>query len=276
MIDAAMETGDKNKVATVIELAKQTNSDDAEEIDALHDVFLAEQQRLAAQKAAVREERIRTAGLLDNWTGEGEIGASRSTGNSSNTGLSAGLKLQRKGIDWRHKLAAQADYQRSNGTTTREQFLLAYEPNYRISDRVYTYALGQYERDRFQGISLLISASGGLGYRAIMADRMSLSVKAGPVYRRTILVDGGKTNRLAALAALDFDWQASDTIKLSQDASVVPQTDNNSFVSKTAIETALSGNLSARFAYVLEHDTDPPVGAMKTDTLTRFTLVYGF
>ena len=276
MIDAAIATDDKEKVATVIDLARQTNPDDAAEIDALHDGFKAEQRRLAAEEAAAQGVQVRSAGLFDNWTGEGQIGASRSTGNSSNTGLSAGIKLQRIGIDWRHKLTALADYQRSNGTTTREQFMVAYEPNYQIGERVYAYALGQYERDRFQGFSSRISASGGLGYRVIMEDDMSLSIKAGPAWRRTSLVGGGKTTRLAGLGALDFDWTVSDTIKLTQDASAFVQSDNNSFISNTAIEAALGGNLSARLAYVVEHDTDPPAGAIKTDTLTRFTLVYGF
>lgn len=276
MIDAAMDSGDPAKVATVIDLARQTNPDDAAELDALHDGFKAEQQRLAAEEAAAEEAQTRSAGLFDNWTGEGQIGAARSTGNSSNTGLSAGIKLQRIGIDWRHKLTALADYQRSNATTTREQFLVAYEPNYQISQRVYAYALGQYERDRFQGFPSRLSASGGLGYRVIMQDDMNLSVKAGPAYRRTSLVGGGKTSRVAALGALDFDWKVSDTIKLTQDASAFVQSNNNSFISNTAIEAALGGNLSARLAYVVEHDTDPPAGAIKTDTLTRFTLVYGF
>ena len=35
MIEAAIATGDKVKVATVIEIAKQTNPDDTAEIDAL-------------------------------------------------------------------------------------------------------------------------------------------------------------------------------------------------------------------------------------------------
>jgi putative salt-induced outer membrane protein len=276
MIDAAIATGDQTKVATVIELAKQTNPDEVAEIDALHHAFLAEQQRLAEERAAAQQERVRSAGPIDNWSGKGQIGATRSTGNSSNTGLSVGLELQNEGVDWRHRLKAQADYQRSNGTTSREQFLLAYEPNYRISDHIYAYALGQYERDRFQGFSSRISASGGLGYRALIADDMNLSIKAGPAYRRLDVIDGDNPSRLAALAALDFDWKVSDTIKLSQDASAVPQSDNNSFVSTTAVEAALGSNISARIAYVLEHDTDPPAGALKTDTFTRFTLAYGF
>ncbi|MCB2087949.1 MAG: DUF481 domain-containing protein [Sphingomonadaceae bacterium] len=276
MIDAAIASGDADKVATVIDLAKQTNPDDVVQIEAIESEFAASQKELAAQQAAAKEEEIRSASLLDNWTGEGQIGAFRSTGNSSNIGLSAGLQLERVGISWRHKLNAIADYQRSNGVTTREQFLFAYEPNYQINDRLYAYALGQYERDRFQGFSSRIASSGGLGYRVIMEDDMTLSVKAGPAWRKTSFIGGGSSSELAGLAALDFDWKLSDTIKVTQDASAFIQSGNKSFSSATGLEAALGGNLSARLAYIMEHDTNPPFGAVKTDTMTRFTLVYGF
>ncbi|MFY8048731.1 MAG: DUF481 domain-containing protein [Erythrobacter sp.] len=38
----------------------------------------------------------------------------------------------------------------------------------------------------------------------------------------------------------------------------------------------VSGNLSVRLSYTIEHDTDPPLGAVKTDTLSRVTLIYDF
>lgn len=276
MIDAAIETGDAGKVSTVIELAKATNPDDTAEIDAISAAFDAGQQQLAAEEEAAKEEKIRSAGLFDNWSGEGQIGAFRSTGNSSNTGITAGLKLERKGIDWRHKLTALADFQRTNGVTTREQFLFAYEPNYQLNDRLFVYALGQYERDRFQGFSSRISASGGIGYRVIDNESTQLSVKAGPAYRKTSFLGGGSTSNIAGLAALDFDWQVADTVKLTQDASAFIQSGNSTYISTTGLEAGLGGSLSARIAYAVEHDTNPPVGAVKTDTLTRFTLIYGF
>jgi putative salt-induced outer membrane protein len=276
MIDAAIATGEADKVSTVLELAKVTNPDDAAEIDAIGASFDAEQQKLADQEAAAQEENIRSAGLFDNWSGEGQIGAFRSTGNSSNTGVTAGLNLERKGIDWRHKLTALADFQRTNGVTTREQFLFAYEPNYQLNDRLFVYALGQYERDRFQGFSSRISASGGIGYRVIDNDSTQLSVKAGPAYRKTSFINGGSTSNIAGLAALDFDWQVADTVKLTQDASAFIQSGNSTYISTTGLEAGLGGNLSARIAYAVEHDTNPPLGALKTDTLTRFTLIYGF
>ena len=276
MIDAAIATGDPAQVKTVVTLAKQTNAADGAEIDALNQTFLDRQASLAAAEAARKDASIRSAGLLDNWHGRGEIGASRSTGNSSTTGLTAGLGLERTGIRWRHKLRALADYQRSNGVTTREQFLFAYEPNFQITNRLFVYGLGQYERDRFQGFSSRLTASSGFGYRVIDNDRMHLAVKAGPAWRRTKFIPTGSSSNLAGMAALDFDWRLSQRLKLTENASAYIESGNKSFVSSTGLEAALSDKLSARFSYTVETDTNPPPGAVKTDTLTRFTLIYGF
>jgi len=276
MIDAAIAGGDPDKVATILELAAVTNPGDAEEIDMIAADYDASQQTAKAEEAAAKEAEIRHAGLLDNWSGEGQIGAIRSTGNSNNTGLTAGLKLKRTGVDWRHKLTAMADFQRTDGVTTREQFLLGYEPSYDVTDGVFVYGLGQYERDRFQGFSSRISASGGIGYRVIETDGMELSIKAGPSYRKTSFVGGGNSSNIAGLASLDFDWRVTETVKLTQEASAFIQSGNSTYLSATGIEAGLGGSLSARIAYAVEHDTKPPIGAVKTDTLTRFTLIYGF
>lgn len=276
IIAAAIATGDPAKVETVIDLARQTNPEDLAEIDDLRQAFLADRRALAAAQAAEKQARMRSAGILENWTGKGEIGASRSTGNSSELGVSAGLKLERRGIDWRHKLTARADYQRTNSVTSKEQFQFAYEPSYTISDGFFVYGLGQWERDRFQGYSSRFSVSGGLGYRIFDSDDMHLSVKAGPAWRRTTLIPAGRESTLAGLAAMDFDWRISDNLKFTQDASAYVQSGNSSLISATGLEARINDNLAARMSYTVEHDTDPPAGAVKTDTLSRFTLIYDF
>ena len=133
MIDAAIAKGDADTVAAVLELARETNPDDIDELNAIESEFNAAQLAAAEQEAAAQETEIRAAGLFDNWSGQGQLGAFRSTGNSSNTGVTAGVTLERTGIDWRHKLTGLVDYQETNGVTTREQFLAAYEANYDLS-----------------------------------------------------------------------------------------------------------------------------------------------
>lgn len=286
MIDAAIATGDEGKVRIVADLARATNPTDTGEIDAILAAFEAQVAARTAVERAEQEEKIRTAGLFENWSGKGEFGAFRATGNSSNTGVTTGLTAERQGIDWRHRLTARADYQRANGVTTREQFLARYEPNYNISERFYIYALAQYERDRFQGFSGRYAISGGMGFQALKKDDIQLSVKAGPAYRVTEFVDGRSESRIAGLIGVDFDWSITDRLKLTQDTNAVAETggsavaiidsQNTSLDLITGLNATINSSLSARFSYAIEYDSNPPPGAVQTDTLSRVTLIYDF
>jgi putative salt-induced outer membrane protein len=286
MIEAAIATGDPAKVRTVVDIAKQTNPADVAEIDALNGAFQAKQREIAAAEKARKEEEIRTANLFDNWSGRGQIGAFQSTGSSSNVGVTLSLALARTGIDWQHRLKVNIDYQRSNGQTSREQYLAAYEPRYQITGNLFAYGLAQYERDRFQGFSSRYSASGGLGYKLIDSKTAQLSLQAGPAWRRVDFLDGTSDSSLGALAGLDFDWQFAKSLKFTQDANLVADTggaatvlidsNNTSVLLTSGLDAKISDRLTTRLSYTLDYDSNPPAGAVSTDTLTRFTLVYGF
>lgn len=286
MIDAAIANGDADDVEAVINSARTAFPDDVAEIDAIFAAYQAEQTELAEAEAAAEEAEIRQAGLFDNWSGEGQIGGFQSSGNTDEIGISAALTLEREGIDWEHRLRLSADYRRQDGATSREQFLAKYEPRYQINDRLFAFGLAQFERDSRQGYSARYSVSGGLGYRVIDTDTMELSVQAGPAYRITEFNDGTSTSRLAALAGLDFDWQLSEAIKLTQDANstvetggqalVIIDSSNTSFTATTGLEASITDALRARLSWAIEYDSNPSAGAESTDTLTRFTLIYGF
>ena len=288
MIDAAIESGDSAKVAVILDLARQTNPDDAGEIDAIRHAYEAEQAMLAEQAAAEKTRELAEAGAFDNWSGKGEIGAFRATGNTSNTGVSGGIELVRSGIDWSHKLLARADYQRTNGVTTREKYFASYEPRYQIDDGFFAYGLAQYESDRFQGFDARYAVSAGVGYTVIDDGSLRLSVKAGPAYRRTEFLDGSTDSSLAGLVGLDFDWAITDRIKFTQDTNVVSEAaaggaatvivdgTNTSLNLLSGLQFKVSDAVSTRLSYQIDYDSNPPPGSENTDTLSRFTLIYGF
>jgi putative salt-induced outer membrane protein len=286
MIEAAIATGDKGKVATVIELAKQTNPAETAEIDALDAAFRAQLAQRDAAETARREQAIRAAGVFENWHGKGQIGAFQSSGNSHDVGVSLALNLDRKGIDWQHKLTATVDYQRSNGRTSRERYLFAYEPRYRVSPDLFTFGLGQFERDPIQGFAARYSLSGGMGYDVISSPDLKLSAKVGPVFRRTDLVGGGSDDRIGGLAGFDFDWKITKRLTFTQDANMVAETggnatlivdsDNTTLALNSGLEAKISDRLSTRVSYTLNYDSNPPPQGVSTDTMTRFTMVYGF
>ena len=276
MLAAAIASGRDADVEAVAKLAKAANPDDAAEIEARVVAYRAERQRLKDEAAAAARARLAAAKFWENWKGEGQIGGSLSTGNTKSAGLSAGLALARKGIDWTHKFRLQADYQRTNGRTSVDRYLGEIEPQYRLGDRGFLYGLGRWEQDRILGYGNRWNLSGGLGYKLIDTKAIGLSLKGGPAWRRTDFITGATDNELTALAGLDFGWQLSPTLRLTQVASTVVGEANSSTSALTALNAKLSGKLSARIAYSAQIDTSPPPGVESIDTQTRFTLVYGF
>lgn len=276
MLAAAMASAKDADVEAVGKLAKETDPDKAAEIEERLAAYRAERKRLKDEAAAAERARLAAAKFWQNWKGEGQIGASQSSGNTESVGLSAGVALARKGIDWTHKFRAQADYQRTNGKTSVERYLAELEPQYRIDDRTFAYGLGRWEHDRILGYDTRWNLSGGLGYKVVDNKKMTLSLKGGPAFRQTDFVDGGNDTELTALAGLDFGWQISPTLRLTQVASTIIGEANGSTSSLTALSAKLTGALSARIAYSAQIDTSPPPGIESVDTQTRFTLVYGF
>ncbi|MBN8805851.1 MAG: DUF481 domain-containing protein [Sphingopyxis terrae] len=276
MLAAAMASKKDGDVEAVGALAKKTSPAQVADIDALLVDYRAKRavEKQAAADAA--RARLASAKFWQHWKGEGQIGASHSSGNSKSTGLSAGIALARKGLDWDQRFRVQADYQRTNGKTTIEKYLAEYEPQIRMGDRAFAFGLGRWERDRMQGFDARWSASGGLGYKLIDGKTMTLNLKAGPAWRQTELVTGGHESELTGLAGLDFGWQMSPNLRLTQAASTIVGDRTTTTSSLTALNAKLSGALSARVSYSADIDTHPPAGVKTVDTLTRFTLVYGF
>ncbi len=286
MIDTAIASGDEKKVATVIGLARSTWPEERSTIDAINDQWKI---TLAARRAAEAEaERtaLINADMFDRWTGEGELGAFQSSGNTESVGVAAALRLDREGIDWTHSIRLRADYQRQNGSTSREQFAASYEPRWQFDENIFAYGLAQYERDRIQGFSSRYSVSGGLGYRILDNPKLKLSLKAGPAYRVTDFTDGTSADRLAGLVGIDFDWQMLDRLKLTQDVEALAETGgeatlifdgaNTTINLVTGLDFRVSNRLRSRLSYKVEYDSNPPAGSEGTDTLTRATLIYGF
>ncbi len=269
MLDAAMASGSEAEVTTVAKYAALAAPEHAEAI------------RLAATnwrdaRSAQRTRTIRAAGFFELMKGRAELGGYYTTGNTDNIGLAAAVDLTREGLQWRHKLKLAADYQESRGITSRERFLAAYEPNYKIDDRLYVYGAAQFESDRFLGYTERYSLSAGAGYGVIRQRAMTLDVELGPAFRASEYTDFTSTRELGARGSLDFDWRLSPKITFSQDASAYIQNMNSTVTSKTAIAARLFGPLSAQLSYAVSYESDPPVGRVNTDTTSRASLVYAF
>lgn len=276
MLAAAYRTGDDATIRAVTGVAKATFPDQLAEID-----------RLAAGDAAVlattrkeeqlrQQQRIADATFFEIWKGELELGAGQSNGNSNVTGIYASAKLSRDGLLWRQKLNARIDYQRTDGTTTTERALIAYQPNYKLGDDSYVYGLVQYERDKSLGYSNRETFGGGIGMTAFKSTRGKIDIEGGPALRETDFIGQANRTTIAGRASLAARYALSSTLNFSQDASLFVESGDTTASSTSAIDTRLLGRLKAKLSYNIQFEQDAAEGHRSLDTTGRATLVYGF
>ncbi|MDQ8754946.1 DUF481 domain-containing protein [Sphingosinicella sp. LHD-64] len=276
MIEDAFENGTDAEIDAVVKYARRAFPTQAVVLDNRLAERTAARQAAEQARLAAERERLLTAGLFDNWTGRGEVGASRSTGNTDNLGIYASLNLTREGVNWRHAVRASAEVQETNGVRTQERLLFAYEPRYKVSDRLSTYGLIQGERDPLLGYDARYSASLGLGYALVKQRRLTVDVQGGPALRYAQLTDNGSELDISGRAAIDARLQLRPGVTLTQNATAFLDSQSNTFTSATGLETQLIGALTARMSYNIQHESDPTLGRVATDTQSRVTFVYAF
>ncbi len=269
MLDAAMKAGDEAAVNAIVKYAKAADKQRAA-------AFEQAAARWRSERREAAERRIREARFIDLVKGRAELGGYYATGNSETVGLTGVLDLRREGLEWRHKLRVQADYQESLGVTVRERYLAAYEPNLKLDDRAYVYGAAQFESDRFLGFDARASLSAGAGYTAVRTPTLKIDLEIGPAFRHTSFTDATTESQLAARGKLDLDWTLARGIIFSQDASAYVQAANSTITGKSALRARLFGPFSAQMSYAVNYESAPPIGRKTTDTVSRASLLVDF
>lgn len=275
VIDAAVASGDAQAVATVSRFARQAHPGAAAEIEAIETAFQTANNERQAAATRERQAQLAAANLLDNWTGQIELGASRSTGRTDSLGFLGALSLERQGLRWRHNLAARAEIQETNDVRSTERILLSWQPRLRLDERFYAFGLTQYDHDPFIGFDDRYTLGLGAGYALIATPKARLDLEGGPAVRREHPVTGGATTSIAARASADFRWQIAPTLELKQNGSIYLEDANRSGSATTALDTRLLGDWRIRLSYELRYER-AALGEDFVDTTSRATLLYNF
>lgn len=276
MIDAAIASGDKKAAETMLRFARQTHKAGAAEIDGVEKAWKAKLAAAAEAEKKALHARIAEAGMFEQWDGQIELGASRSTGRSDRLGFYGAIGIDREGIDWRHKVTARAEIQESRGVTTTERILASWQPSYAFGRRVYGYGLGQYEYDPFQGYVGRYTAGAGLGYKLVDAGPARLEVEGGPALRHTDRAGPEEHSNLATRASVNFRWKLAPELEFKQTSALYYERGDSNASALTTLDARLIGPLKARFSYDVRYESGDGGGADSLDTHSRVTLVYSF
>ena len=225
------------------------------------------------------------------WSGEASLTGSKTTGNTETTDIGLGLKLNKQGTTWGHSFNASADFGRVSGETNKERYVLGYQIDRNLSDRLYALGNADYYRDEFGAFEEGYYVGAGLGYKLVEPAPLGWDIEGGVGYRSqlpavaagltpaeiaVLEADGSldRQNELALRGASKLTYDFNDAVSLYNNSEVTWSESDTYLWNEFGLTANLMGNLAARASFRVDHHTDVLPGREKTDTITRFGVVY--
>jgi len=208
--------------------------------------------------------------------GEGELSATFSNGNTDTQNLAAKLKLSKKMGAWFNEAGLSATNSADTNSTTAERYLITGKTGRDITNKLYAFGSGKYDKDLFSGFDHQATFAAGLGMHVIKSDRVTLDIEAGPGFRLSETNAGVEQDEAVLHIGLNYKNKITDTTHISQNLTIEAGSDNTSTDSETAITVKMSDALALKASLSVKNNTDVPVGTEKTDTVTGLSLIYGF
>jgi len=276
LLEQAMDKGSPEGFAAVEKLAREMYPDGGAQIDALAAKNAAKIAEKKAQVARAKADALAAASFLDNWKGELDLGGSYTSGIGDALAIYAAVKLNRDGVRWRQVFTARADYAKSDGTLSTDKDNVAYQLQYKIDDRLYTFGLLQFDRDEVLGFHYRFTEGAGVGYSVLPDKDLHLDLEAGPALQETNFIGLPNELRVAGRGSVNFLWKPNSNIQITEVSAVFFESDNANISSTAALDTKLFGPLKARLSYNLTYEKDTPTTSRSYETVTTASLVYSF
>jgi putative salt-induced outer membrane protein len=220
-----------------------------------------------------------TMPAMAQWTGKGEAGVAIASGNSDSKTANAKVAIARKVDLWDYSASLAALYVRNNGSTTGKRWELGTQARRSFGTQMFAFGGLRYEEDRFSGFDHQGVVTAGVGRKFIDTERTRFSGQVGAGYKfyqtiDTLALPGSKDSSLAGVASADFEHKLNDSTKVFNHFGAEVTSDNNFLQNDLGVAVKMSDRLSLALAYGVRHNTDPPAGFKKTDTLSTINLAY--
>lgn len=221
----------------------------------------------------------------DAWEGSVEFSAANATGNSENTNLGFGFVAKRKVGRFLNTITSAANFAESESLETQNNWLIAYQVDFDLDDRTYSYVRAQYEEDQFSGFDNRLFLGGGLGRFMIEEEGRVWKVEAGPGYRLSTIETPAppvpadfddQESEFALYASSDFDLTVRDGVEFTHDLASTYTQSNTTVTTSVGLITQLTSALSSKLSYQVDYETDPPVGREDTDTLLKASVLFTY
>ena len=242
-----------------------------------------------AQSSAPAQASAGSQSFWSGWSGEGNLGAGITTGNTDTVDISVGLKLAKEFGPWKVAANGGYDFGQVDGVDNRNRWYVGSDVKRDITDRLYGFGSVSYEEDEFSGFDSRLFIGTGAGYHISKDKPLLWSVEAAPGYRRSVIADetdglipptviaeGFTANDFAIQGSSQLAYHFNDNVNFTNDTTVTWTDTSTQTINIAALNAKLTEALSARVSFEVRNDTSPPDGFVNTDTATRVSVVYGF
>jgi putative salt-induced outer membrane protein len=217
------------------------------------------------------------APALAELTGKGEAGLAIASGNADTKTANAKISIGWKTGNWENTFGLAGLYVRNDGLTTARRWEASEQTHYNFSgDGTFWFGGVRYEEDHFSGFDHQGVVDTGAGHKFINTDTTKLSGQVGVGYKfwETFGTPREKESSLAGTAGVDFLHKLTATTTLTNKFGTEITSGNKFMQNELGVAVKVSDRLALAVAYAVRHNTDPPAGFRKTDTLTTMNLVY--
>lgn len=223
---------------------------------------------LLAQEAAVED---------DGWSGKGELGLVRTTGNTDTESLLMGLEFIKEQDKWRHRVLLAALNSKNSGNKTAERFGFEWQSNYKLDEKSWVLGSFRYESDKFSAFDNQQTLTVGYGRQLIDSEQTKLVGEIGMGYRDAELaVTGLGESDVIVRGLLDFSRAITDNSMFTNRFLVESGSNNTFYKNLLGVSVAMNDEFALKFGYEYRHNSDVPAGVDRTDTITSTNLVYNF
>lgn len=218
------------------------------------------------------------------WTGNVNIGASYSDGNTDSRAVNAAAEAERRAEKDRWTAKGYWNYAEQRDSTgefgiSQRRAGASLKYDYFLSKKMFAFGIGGVETDSLADIHLRSYIGAGAGYQWREDDVLKWGSEAGITYFKTDYKVSDDKDYIAARLANNVAWQINEQTKLENNIELFPSLeDAKDFYGKsdTKVKTNLSKTMFAQLQWVYQYTAQPADGKERSDNLLVLGVGWSF
>jgi len=229
-----------------------------------------------ATLAVINAGSISASQAEPGWSGKSEVGAVITSGNSEtqsgNAKFDTAYELER----WKHSFGVAALVAKDDSGTNAERYEGRAQSDYQWTEKTFAFAALRYEDDHYTGFDYQATLTAGLGRKFIDTETTKLTGQLGAGYRRISVLSVDGSGQAIARGDINFEHALTETTRILEKFLVEAGSYNTFLQNELSLQVNMSRTLALAVGYAVRHNTDPPLGQRKTDTVSTINLVHAF